>query len=61
MILGSVGSSLRTPGTDASNVRGTPLRVRSDIQSDRRLRTVNLPSQAEGTPMSQGNETRKSS
>ena len=55
MILGSVGSSLRTPGTDASNVRGTPLRVRSDIQSDRRLRTVNLPSQAEGTPMSQGN------
>jgi len=52
--LGSVGSSLRTPGTDASNVRGTPLRVRSDIQSDRRLRTVNLPSQAEGTPMSQG-------
>ena len=35
----SVGSSLRTPRTGA---RGTPIRIRSDIQSDKRLRTVNL-------------------
>ena len=33
--LGSQGS-VRTPG-----VRGTPIRVRSDIQSERRLRQVN--------------------
>ena len=53
-ISGSVGSSLRTPGTDA---RGTPVRIRPDIQGDRRLRTVNLPSQGEaGTPMSQSKE-----
>eukprot|EP00092_Neocalanus_flemingeri_P002185 GFUD01002325.1.p1 GENE.GFUD01002325.1~~GFUD01002325.1.p1 ORF type:complete len:257 (+),score=76.30 GFUD01002325.1:46-771(+) len=33
----SVGSSLRTPRTGS---RGTPIRVRSDIQSDRRIRQV---------------------
>jgi len=33
----SVGSSLRTPRT---GTRGTPIRVRSDIQSDRRIRQV---------------------
>merc|ERR1719186_2287724 len=33
----SVGSSLRTPRTVS---RGTPIRVRSDIQSDRRIRQV---------------------
>lgn len=41
---GSVGSSIRTPRT---GVRGTPIRIRSDIQSEKRLRTVNL-SQPEG-------------
>ncbi|KAK4294833.1 hypothetical protein Pmani_032570 [Petrolisthes manimaculis] len=35
----SVGSSLRTP---RSGVRGTPIRHRSDIRSDRRIRQVNL-------------------
>lgn len=33
----SVGSSLRTP---RSGVRGTPIRHRSDIRSDRRMRQV---------------------
>ena len=48
-----MGSSLRTPRTGS---KGTPVRVRSDIQADRRLRTVHLPnSQADGIPMSQGN------
>lgn len=50
--LGSVGSSIRTPGTDT---RGTPLRIRSDIHAGRTMRTVNLPtSQQDGIPMSQG-------
>ncbi|XP_069188391.1 DNA replication licensing factor MCM4 [Procambarus clarkii] len=35
----SVGSSLRTP---RSGVRGTPIRHRSDIRSDRRIRQVNI-------------------
>jgi len=35
----SVGSSLRTPRT---GTRGTPIRVRSDIQSDRRIRQVTV-------------------
>ncbi|XP_050720890.1 DNA replication licensing factor MCM4-like [Eriocheir sinensis] len=35
----SVGSSVRTP---RSGVRGTPIRHRSDIRSDRRMRQVNL-------------------
>jgi hypothetical protein len=33
--LGSQGSGARTPG-----VRGTPIRVRSDIQSEKKLRQV---------------------
>merc|ERR550519_1107413 len=41
---GSVGSSIKTPRT---GVRGTPIRIRSDIQSDKRLRQVNV-SQPEG-------------
>jgi len=55
---GSIGSSLRTPGTDS---KGTPLRLRSDIQSDRRLRTLNLPSQQDGITMSQGDNMPSSS
>ena len=50
---GSIGSSLRTPRTGS---KGTLVRVRSDIQSDRRLRTVNLPSSQDGIPMSQGDK-----
>jgi len=49
--LGSVGSSLNTPGTGS---KGTPVRIRSDIQSDRRIRTVNLAPSQDGIPMSQG-------
>jgi DNA replication licensing factor MCM4 len=52
--LGSVGSSLRTPGTGAAG--GTPVRIRSDIQSDRRIRTVNIPNNPDELPMSQGDE-----
>ena len=43
----SLGSStFRTPGA----IRGTPIRIRSDIQSERRLRQVNVASPAPGTP-----------
>ena len=43
----SMGSStFRTPGA----VRGTPIRIRSDIQSERRLRQVNVASPAPATP-----------
>ncbi|KAK7066561.1 DNA replication licensing factor, mcm4 component [Halocaridina rubra] len=50
----SVGSSLRTP---RSGVRGTPIRHRSDIRSDRHMRQVNLgeptsEANAEGAPTS---------
>lgn len=44
----SVGSSLRTP---RSGVRGTPIRHRSDIRSDRRMRQVNLTTD----PLSEAN------
>ncbi|MPC11434.1 DNA replication licensing factor MCM4 [Portunus trituberculatus] len=44
----SVGSSLRTP---RSGVRGTPIRHRSDIRSDRRMRQVNLSTD----PLSEAN------
>ena len=45
----SMGSStFRTPG--AVGVRGTPIRIRSDIQSERRLRQVNVASPAPATP-----------
>ena len=50
---GSIGSSLRTPRTGS---KGALVRVRSDIQSDRRLQTVNLPSSQDGIPMSQGDK-----
>ena len=53
MFIGSVGSSLNTPGTGS---KGTPVRIRSDIQSDRRIRTVNLAPSQDGIPMSQGNK-----
>merc|ERR1719309_1109985 len=58
--IGSVGSSVRTPGTDA---RGTPLRIRSDIQAGRTMRTVNVPSSQDGIPlpMSQGDVVASSS
>jgi len=49
---GSIGSSLRTPRTGS---KGTPVRIRTDIQSDRRMRTVQLPqdgSQGDGIPSS---------
>ena len=43
----SLGSStFRTPGA----IRGTPIRIRSDIQSERRLRQVNVASPAPATP-----------
>jgi len=47
----SVGSSLRTPRTGS---KGTPIRVRADIQSDKRVRqvTVGGSSQADGLPPS---------
>ncbi|XP_068249560.1 DNA replication licensing factor MCM4-like [Palaemon carinicauda] len=52
----SVGSSLRTP---RSGVRGTPIRHRSDIRSDRHMRQVNLSDPAseaiaEGAPATPG-------
>lgn len=46
----SIGSSLRTP---RSGVRGTPIRIRSDIQSEKRLRQVNVgggASSSQGIP-----------
>ena len=44
----SLGSStFRTPGAN----RGTPIRIRSDIQSERRLRQVNVaPGSSQGAP-----------
>merc|ERR1719341_3037179 len=39
----SVGSNLRTPRT---GVKGTPIRVRSDIQSEKRVRQVTVGSQS---------------
>jgi len=46
----SVGSSLRTPRTGS---RGTPIRVRADIQSDKRVRQVTVgSSQADALPPS---------
>jgi DNA replication licensing factor MCM4 len=48
---GSVGSSIRTPRTGS---KGTPIRVRSDIQSEKRLRQVPVGGPGSVAPTSEG-------
>ena len=46
---GSSGSGARTPG-----LRGTPIRIRSDIQSEKRLRQVHVGGDAGGAAAAAG-------
>jgi DNA replication licensing factor MCM4 len=48
----SAASGHRTPRGGPGSVRGTPIRIRSDIQSERRLRQVNLTPSGGGTAAS---------